>query len=204
MTGQRTLRSAITILIAGAGLLMAPAGQAMAATAGGLTILHASADAEAHKCNIIGGANTKYEAVVCDDLMTYEGASDYYVYDRAETYCQVTATGAAIACKSIAVETNLMTGDDATDYAGAACGAAGGGSCPTGRMYTSSRNWDYSIANAGGGTCSSNVNSSYQVYGEIYGDDTVIETPGGQYYGVDNGNANDGVNESSGHYFVCP
>ena len=144
--------------------------------------------------------------MVCDDLVTYEGATDYYVYDNAEAYCQVTKTAQVVPCKYIQEQTTLETGGGATASYKITCGL-GGPSCPAGRLNKSTRNWDYSIAHAGGGTCSSNTDSSYQVYGIVWGEDnfTMIETPTGDaaYY-LQDGEANDGVNESSGHYFVCP
>ena len=204
VTRRRKLRNIIATAIAAFGVLLAVAAPASADTgAGGLTILHASNGDQAHKCNVIGGANREYKAVVCADLVTYEGATDYYVYARAEAICEVTKTGQVVPCATIEEYTALYTGDGATSLYSNACGS---GYCPNGRLYESTRNWVYKIANAGGGTCSSSTSSSYQVWGIVQGvgNYTEIVTPDGYPYFLDNGNANDGENESTGHYFVCP
>ena len=183
---------------------------ASAATgAGGLTILHASSQDQAHVCSIVGEDAT-YEAVVCADLLTYEGASVYYAYARGEAFCQLTkAPHTEVACDNILERVTLQTGDNnATDLVGTSCGGenANIATCPDARLFASTANWDYSIAAAGGGTCSSNVDTAYQIWGVLWGGESWITTPDGKTWivGHDGFAPNDGVNQSSGHFFVCP
>ncbi|HTU73467.1 MAG TPA: hypothetical protein VMG38_08100 [Trebonia sp.] len=205
MTTRRKLRGVIATLIAAFGVLLAVAGPASAATgAGGLTILYASSGDMAHKCNVIGGANLKYEAVVCADLITSESGADYHVKAQAEIICQVTATGQEVACLNSVTQLQLETGSGgATTLGGNGCGN-GYAPCPVGRFEVQTRNWDYTIAGGEGGVCSSNVDTAYQVYTVVWGGLTSVTTPDGHSYSLGNGNANDGANESTGHYFVCP
>ena len=200
MTRKSRLMSLVTILGAAASLLMAAAPPAGAATgAGGLTILHASDDDLVHHCNVIANDGTD-EAVACGDLLTYEGASDYYAYARGELYCQ-TESGAPATCGFIREVVSLQTGSGETGTYPESCD----GNCPAhGRLYDDTRNWDYAT-DIPSGQCSDNVNSSYQVWGLVWGavEESEIELPDGHWV-TNFDNANDGENQSTGHYFVCP
>jgi hypothetical protein len=91
MTRGRWLYKLAVSLLAVAGMMTAAIPRASAATgAGGLTILYASLQNQAHQCNVIADDGTD-QAVVCSDIVTYEGATDYYAYGRAEMICQTSA-----------------------------------------------------------------------------------------------------------------
>jgi hypothetical protein len=211
MARGRRLYKLAAILFSAAGMMTAAIQHANAATgAGGLTILYASSQNQAHQCNVIG-SDSNYQAVVCSDLLTYEGATDYYAYGREEAYCQRTSTPHTIvACREVRELDTLEAGDGtSTSSYSANCGLTG--SCQAGRNYLSTRNWDYSISHAENGVCSSNVGSSYQLYNIAWhgytaaANSTEIWTPDGAFWSLGvTGTANDGVNESSGHYFICP
>src|SRR5216684_584262 len=111
MTRGRRLYKLAAILSAAAGIMMAVISPASAATgAAGLTILHASSQQQAHKCTVIGG-DSSYQAVICSDMLTYEGTTDYYAYGRAEAICQTTSTHAVVPCKYIFEATELSAAD---------------------------------------------------------------------------------------------
>jgi hypothetical protein len=194
--------------------MMSTIPQASADTgAGGFTILHAGRGDTAHTCNVVSGIDSRYQAVVCADLVTYEGATDYYVYARAEAICQ-TSAGVEVACDSIADFAALAVGDGGNTGAYPAHCGAGYGACPDARVYADTRTWVYKIADAGNGACSSNANSSYDVWGLVLGYhngidnnvETSLTTPDTIPWdvGYDSGYPNDGHNESTGHYYICP
>lgn len=201
--GRRLYRLA-AIVSAAAGIMLGVVLPASASTgAGGLTILYASSQQQAHKCNVIGDDGT-YQAVICSDLVTAEDSTNYDVHGRAEAICQTSsAPHVIVACKNVNLNTSLATGNGSVtrDY-GLLCG--GDSPCPDGRFYVSTANWVYSIAGAGG--CSSNTGSAYDQWDVAWGPeyDTYIQTPDGSKYYLDYTNANDGDNESTGHYFICP
>ena len=203
MARGRRLYKLAAILFAAAGVMMAAIQPASAATgAGGLTILYASSQQQAHQCNVIGG-DSSYQAVICSDILTYEGATDYYAYGRAEAICQTASVPhTEVACNDIAAYDTLEAGDGTHTYK-----YSGGctGNCPDARFNVLTRDWVYSISHAEGGVCSSNTGSSYDLWNVVWGGSTDIVTPDGQaYYLGYNWPANDGVNESSGHYLICP
>lgn len=214
MARGRRLHKIVATLFAVVGITMGTIPQASADTgAGGFTILHASRGDAAHTCNVISFDDSRYQAVVCADLLTYEGATDYYVYARAEAICQ-TSTGVEVACASISEYAALAVGDGGnTGPYSAHCGP-GVGACPDARVYADTRTWVYKIVDAGNGACSSNANSSYDVWGLVLGAgngvdnnvETSLQTPDGQTWqmGIGGGYPNDGRNESTGHYYICP
>ncbi|HUN38319.1 MAG TPA: hypothetical protein VMU95_40525 [Trebonia sp.] len=202
MTTQRKLRTGIATLIGTAGLLLAVALPANADVGeAGIPILYAGSGQEAHVCNVIGGANTEYSAVVCADILTSQSGSVYYAKAQVEAYCQVTKTAAPVACEAIQETTDLTTGNDnSTGWYSNSCS----GNCPTGRLYKMTRTWDYSVANAGGGECASNEYLTYDVDGVAIGPETDITTPTGQEYVLSNGNGNDNLDEATNFHYVCP
>ncbi|GAA5190722.1 hypothetical protein GCM10023322_46550 [Rugosimonospora acidiphila] len=198
MSKRRILRGALTVLIAAAGVLSATAGTANADNgADGFPILHAVKGDQVHKCNVVGPANN-YEAVVCIDLVTSISGGVYHVSAREEAMCE-SYTNQLVACDKINDSTTLETGAGATSTYGTSCN----GDCPAGRLYDSTRTWDYTVAGAAYGSCSNRVNTSYQVWGVGWGD-TEIVSPTGVVFHVSDGYANDGANMSTGHYFICP
>lgn len=205
MTRKPRLLSFLAILAASIGMMMASAPPGNAATgADGFTILYASSDNFAHKCNVLVSDDGGYQAVVCADVLTYEGATDYYAYARGEVFCQYLALSGTeiIPCESMSVNVSLETGAGATGTYSETCYAGTSDPCPNGRLYASTRNWVYAT-DIPSGQCSDNVNSSYQVWGVVWGD-SWIQLPNGDYWEVNDGQANDGANQSTGHYFVCP
>jgi hypothetical protein len=202
--GRRLYRlAAILFATAGimAGALSSPASAATGAD--GFTILYASSGDQAHKCNVIGD-DGQYQAVICSDLVTAENSTQYDVYGRAEGYCQTASTPhTVVQCDRVSLETELATGTGVhtQDYE-AQCD----GNCPSGRFYVSTPTWVYNIAPAEGGACSSNAGSAYLQWDVVdsSNDLSYIETPDGYLYYLDSYNANDGANESTGHYFICP
>jgi hypothetical protein len=176
---------------------------AMADTgAGGVPILYADVSPMVHTCNVIGGDGT-WNAVLCSDLITTQGSVDYTVQGQSEAYCEeANAPYAMGTCQRIMVDNHLYVGSgSSTADAKNLCD----GDCPVdGRLYVSSSAWGYTIAGGENGVCSSNVDSAYQVWGIITEGVTSWTLPDGDRWTLDGGGANDGINESSGHYFVCP
>ena len=178
-------------------------GPAMAATGeNGVPILSAATSPMVHTCNVVGGDGV-WEAVVCSDLITTETSTAYYVQGQGEAYCEEQQAPHAIGtCERIIVDDTLYVGSGGSTAT--ALNSCDNGGCPNdGRLEVQSAKWGYTIAGAANGTCSSNVNSSYQVWG-ILTQNTQWTFPDGHLWSLDGDGANDGANESSGHYFVCP
>jgi hypothetical protein len=171
----------------------------------GFTILYASSGDWVHTCNVISENDQRFQAVVCADLETSEAGSDYYVKAQAEAYCQTTASPHTPApCEEVKDYARLSTAEGSTADHPASCGD---GSCTTARIISATRTWDYTIAGSGNGACL-NPDSSYDVWGLVVGDSdiTTIITPDNYVWevGVIGLPPNDGFNESTGHYYVCP
>jgi hypothetical protein len=118
--------------------------------------------------------------------------------------CQQAAAPHALGtCQGMVLDNMLSTGSgNSTFDAEADCGD---GSCPkNGRFTVISPRWGYTVAGAANGTCSSNVHTSYQVWAIATAEETEWIFPDGNYWALDGDGANDGLNQSSGHYFVCP
>jgi hypothetical protein len=142
--------------------------------------------------------------VLCSDLITTQTSSAYYVQGQSEAYCEEAQAPYDIGtCQKIVVDNHLFTGAGTSN---ADTEASCIKDCPSdGRLLVSSARWGYTIAGGENGVCSSNVDSSYQVWGIISGGETTWIFPDGFEYTLGGGDgANDGMNESSGHYFVCP
>jgi hypothetical protein len=201
--GRRLYRVA-AIIAAAAGIMMGVVSPASADTGSdGFTILYASSQQGAHKCNVIGDDGT-YQAVVCSDLVTAENSTQYDVHGQAEAICQRSTTHAVVPCKSINLVTSLATGNGSVSAA-AGSGCWGRDPCPDGRFYVSTGNWVYNIANSAP-ACWSNAGSAYLQWDVVWGQgwDTYIQTPDGSTYYLANAQLNDGSNESTGHYYICP
>lgn len=173
---------------------------------GGLPILHASEYQVAHKCSVIGSDNLGNQAVVCADLET-EATWDipgptypYYVWAQAEAYCQTTA-GVAEQCANIGMDAgyaNQADGLTAAQLNG--CGHAAG-DCPKTRLYAVTDYWEFDSSWG----CSTDPGSEFDVWGLVVGSGfTQIELPGSdKTITLGTSNANDGPNESTGHYYIC-
>jgi hypothetical protein len=192
------------------GLTLAPA-YADTGT-GGFPILYASQAGLAHNCNVIGSDQYGNKAVVCADLdsfPSFDGFSNipeypYYAYSGVEAYCMNSAD-VDVQCANIteAVSTVDAVGDAAN--ASLNCGHAAG-PCPTGRLsvYTAAAGADIFVY-YNSDDCATTPDSGFDVWTVVWGDgETSIELPQSDktvYLG--SGNANDGSNESNGHYYVC-
>ena len=76
------------------------------------------------------------------------------------------------------------------------------GSCPTGREYAHSNEWMADGSESSESGCASNTAEA--LWSIAFGVSTTIELPGsGDSYTLDNTVPNDGVNESTGHYYIC-
>jgi hypothetical protein len=215
MTWGHRLSKIAAVIFAAAGMMTGTISQASANTgAGGLTILYASSQNMAHACNVIRDDGS-YQAVVCSDIVTYEGSTDYYAYGRTEIICQTSSTPHTIrACNSIWAYDTLEAGDGTNTGEFPPAKSSCAGNCPSGRFYLSTSNWVYKIADAQGGRCSSNLSSSYVLWNVVWGQNapsnnyiTEGSLPDGTVFSVGSDSsypANDNGNESSGHYFICP
>jgi hypothetical protein len=204
MARGRRLYQVAAIIAAAAGIMMGLVSPASADTgSGGFTILYASSHQGAHKCNVIGDDGT-YQAVVCSDLVTAENSTQYDVHGQAEAICQRSKTHVVVPCESVNIDTSLATGNGSVSAAyGPQCG--GDVPCPDGRYYVSTPNWVYNIANSAP-ACWSNAGSAYLQWDVVWGQGwaTFIQTPDGSKYYLADAPLNDGANESTGHYYICP
>jgi hypothetical protein len=195
------LLSVVTLAVLGAS---APASAATGT--GGLPILYAGEGNTAHQCTVIGSADG-YQGVVCADILTGTTATEYWAEGRVEIICQKGSGSSAVDVQCAHVDTvgRVSNAAGGYDYVGQwACGQAEG-PCSTGRNYVTTWAFDYSTASG----CASNPNSSYDVWMIALGNyetgsPTGIELPvSGKWVYLGTGNANDGTNESSGHYYIC-
>ncbi len=165
--------------------------------AGGIPILYASQGTIAHTCIVIGSSGG-YQGVVCTDLVPGELGNQYWVDGRIEAICQTTA-GVTVRCGGAYVDGVLANGQGSTAQILGNCGD-GSASCSTGRNYYSSSFTYYSPFG-----CASNTFSPTQVWAVAYGSSynlTGVQLPNGNWVWLRAGN--DGTNQSTGHYYICP
>jgi hypothetical protein len=193
--GKRTFVAAALLAVT---VALGTSTAADAATgAGGVPILYASQGNVAHTCTVIGSSG-EYQGVVCTDLVPGELGSEYWVDGRIEVFCQTNA-GVTVQCVSAWVDGVLANGAGENPSIGGQCGD-GYPSCSTGRNYYSAGFTYYSPFN-----CASSTISSTQVWAVAYGSSynlTGVELPGGHWVWLRAGN--DGSNQSTGHYYICP
>lgn len=193
--------AALTAFIAVVGTSMS----AHAATgAGGITILHASNGDMAHQCTVIGEVDG-YQGVVCADLLTGLLGSQYWVEGRVEAYCQTDA-GVEVQCADVDLLYGEMAdgGGGNTLIGGTQCGHSYG-PCSTGRNYAYSRSNFYYDTSTYPVSCSSSTGSITQVWAVAAGGVVGIELPkSDKWVYLSTANSNDGGNESTGHYYICP
>jgi hypothetical protein len=165
----------------------------------GFTILNASAGNEAHVCHILGTDDDYHEAIVCVDINTKVSGDEVLIQGQVESYCQ-DDNGTVVQCA------NIMSGGEISSAGGvwseyaADCGHSLG-SCPTGREYAYS-SWMGDGTEAGESGCASNTAEA--IWSIALGVGTTIELPGSDdSYTLSNTDPNDGVNESTGHYYIC-
>lgn len=211
---KRTLFRLSSLLAAIAAMFSLGIAPAFADTgADGFTILYASQNDIAHKCNVIGSDKYGNEAVVCADLYTTDtldlGVDEYpyFAWAGVEAYCQ-NSSDVVVRCANIYESVSISDGAGDVIYAGQECGHAYG-ACPAGR-------YDDQTTTASGGEsgyleydesddCSTDPSSGFDVWSVAYGGGiTSVELPeSDKTVDLGSGNANDGENESTGHYYAC-
>ena len=187
-------------LLASTAVLVGTTASASAATgAGGFTILDASAGNEAHVCQVLGTDDDYHKAVVCVDINTKVSGDQVLIQGQVESLCE-DDNGTVIQCANIMSAGEIAsTGGVWSEYA-ADCGHSLG-SCPTGREYAHSE-WKGDGSEASESGCASNTAEA--LWSIAFGVSTTIELPGSDdSYTLDNTVPNDGVNESTGHYYIC-
>lgn len=180
------------------------------ASAAALPILHSGMTGtgqEAHQCTVIGNDGTT-EGVVCIDILTgvYESNSGpgTYAKDQAEVFCQNMNTNQPVQCANALVTFGLYNAAGGANSGTYECGHSYG-PCSGGRNYYTNATFDYPWSSWSDNNCATNVSGPTSVWAVAFGSNsnTVIELPGSDKY-VSLTSGNDGTNESSGHYFICP
>lgn len=184
---------------------------ATTANAAALPILHSGqtgSGQEAHSCTVIGSDGTT-EGVVCIDILTgiYDSNSGEGTYARSqiELLCQNISSGATVQCADAVGTWGVYdaAGDGTSDNA--ECGHSYG-ACSTGRNYYKGNTIDYPWSEWSDSNCDTNVSAASDAWAVAYGSgDTRIELPGSDdwVYLNSGSGANDGSNESTGHFFIC-
>jgi serine/threonine protein kinase len=177
--------------------------------AGGFSILYASAGQQAHDCTILGSAEDSnigaaVQGVVCADIVTSSDSGGYLALAQIEVYCQ-TPEGATVQCADALTQAELSNASGGVAETSAAwqCGHSYG-PCATGRNYVKTINFSYSGMSMS--DCSSNVGATTDAWGLALGSgSTKIELPGSDdWVSLSSSNADDGLNQSTGHYYICP
>jgi hypothetical protein len=197
------------LAIISAATLVAVASLAANASAASTPTLHAGSGSIAHTCNVIGPVVDGDEAVVCADLYTGEdGSGDGEVWGQVEAYCQTTS-GTVLQCANIEVyqDSYVQTATTANgNYLPDFCGHDYG-ACPDGRLVTPSTGMIRFASDFGWNSSSCTTDDGYNVWNLALGGTgtTVIQLPTSDANVVmESPYPNDGDNESSGHYDICP
>jgi hypothetical protein len=181
------------ILIVAVGMTMAAVTPASAATGtDGFPILYAGEGNIAHNCEVIGSDSDGNEAIVCVDILTGTGSTDYWAQGRIEAFCY--KNGVTVQCAQVDVSGTWANGTGIDDGIGQwVCGHQFG-ACSAGRNYITAA-WTNYYSSASG--CSSEPNSTYDVWTVVTAGLTGIELPvSGKWVYV-------GSNYSTGHHYVC-
>jgi hypothetical protein len=197
---------AALLSLAAFGVLGTSLSASAATGTGGITILYAGEGNTAHTCNVIGSADG-YQAVICADIYTGEGDTQYWAEGKVEAFCQQGSgsTAVTVRCAHVDMAGRLSSATGNENPVGQwVCGHQYG-ACSTGRNVIETKSFAYSSASG----CASNPDSQYDLWMIAVGNSetaspTSIELPVSDktvYLGV--GNANDGPNESTGHYYIC-
>lgn len=200
LSAQLALVSVVTLVTIG--------GFAANASAASSPILYTSANDLAHACSVIGNPVDGYEAVVCSDLDTGTASGDGEVWGQVEAYCQTTS-GTVVQCANIQVyqDDTVETGTTATGYFDPDDCGHDYGACPSGRLITPSTPIDHLVPSFGWNSSSCTTDDAFNVWNLALGGTggTVIQLPeSDQNEVLESPWANDGDNESSGHYDICP
>jgi hypothetical protein len=201
---RTAVRTGLAVFMAAVAVAGTTVNASAATGADGFPILHASSGGAAHTCHILGTDDDYHEAVVCVDIntMTYDGEA--FAQGQVEALCETTA-GAVVQCANITVEGEYS----ASGYVGTLqpyykfCGHQHGPCPPAGDREYDTGPWVTASAE-GDGTCGQNPGSQAQLWSIAVGSGTTIELPGsGDTYTLSLTSPNDGLNESTGHYYVC-
>jgi hypothetical protein len=165
---------------------------------------------EAHQC-IDFYNDGSYQAIICADILTGSTSSGYYAKGQAEAYCQ-NESGKVVNCDQIYLDSYMYDSanvgspgtddtyqcvDDATGYP----------NCPGNgdREYQPLDQLNYSSSQYNLNNCASNTSADNQVWTVVFSG-SQIELPDGNWGNLGEGGTqpNDGQNQTSGHYFICP
>jgi len=197
-----TTKTAIAILMSFIAIFAITTNASAATGTGGFRILYASDGQVAHVCTALGtgyDGDTLVEAVVCADLDTDAYSAKAYAYTEVEGYCQIYGTTTTVQCANMDLTGEFATASGDRDTYTKACGHSNG-ACPTGREVFGLNAYDVNID---GGSCGTSTDSISLDWALVLGGST-IELPGSdRTVTLGSGVANDGSNESSGHYYVC-
>jgi hypothetical protein len=202
------LASLLAAIAAIFGLSLAPASAATGPD--GFPIMYASEGGYAHNCTVIGSDQYGNQAVICADLLSgpsYDIVGDpiypYYTWAGVEAYCQ-NSSDVIVQCAQINEDVSIADAVGDVGYDSQTCGHSYG-ACPSGRytLYTSADGSYFTYYNSD--DCATNPDSEFDAWSVVWGGGiTYIELPQSDktvYLGT--GNANDGENESNGHYYQC-
>jgi hypothetical protein len=176
-----------------------------------LPVLYGGDDSFAHQCKVIGVAVRGYEAVVCSDLQAGDGGTMdnpyYYVDGQTEAYCQ-TISGTVVGCEGVEVSAQLSSGAGVVGTGGYECGTfdssvacAGDGQ----RNYVPDGGEAWWITVGAEADCATDLGSYNQVWNVVFGGSGVTEVQLPNSGAVETLTVgNDGGNQSTGHYFICP
>jgi hypothetical protein len=204
---RKAVKTGIVIAMAVAACATATTGAEAATGTGGFTIINASDYANGttvvHVCHILGTDDDYHEAIVCVDIntMIYDGYA--YAQGEVEAYCQ-DDDGDDTQCANITVKGQFSEGSDGVlSTYDAYCGHQYG-ACPTGRLYDYVSGNYAETAPEGDGSCGTDADSNANFWSIADGLNTTVELPGSDdTYTLDDTGANDGENESTGHYYIC-
>lgn len=191
----------------GSALRLPPANAGSGNGASNLPILYAIAPSEnqAHSCKVIGKDQYGNQAVVCVNLTVIivggpGAALPYGVNAQAVLLCE-NSSNVKVQCANISERVEMADAQNGVDVTqNNICGHAYG-ACPVTGLSAQTATMDYTSINS---QCASDPSSVYDVWAFAVGGVTVIELPGsGQNVTLNSGNANDGSNYSTGHYYAC-
>ena len=199
--GRRLLFTALSALALVAGLIPT-------ASAATLPPVLYAPTGFAHQCIEIGYDGDLNVGIICADIVTSNVSGGYHADPQVEAYCQNDKTGDIVQCANVTVDFGLF-GSNSNSQAFFACGHAYGPCAPNGQ-----RNY-WGVGKGLGETyhetinqCSGNVSLETQVQTVVFSSSatfgqTTIELPSTDKT-VQLTTGNDGANQASGHYFICP
>jgi hypothetical protein len=200
---KRGFNRLLLVALSAVGCAAAMMTPAQASTDAALPVLIAGAPGAqgfAHQCIVIY-QDLYYQAVFCADITTGIYNGGYYAWGQAEAYCQ-TYGGDVVQCDAVSITSYMYNQELAAQnptLSTATCSSPTYPCAPNGQ-----RNYyhlNYLPLTASPSDCSTNVNSDNALWTVVY-HNSYITLPDGNTGYLESGN--DGGNESTGHYFVCP